>query len=201
MDEIELDFVEREATPRLLRRLSVQLHLVGSSLSNTVSILELLGVERARSTVHNWVHKADLQPDPGQRPDHVVLDETVIRLKGEYHWLYPAVDPDINDLLHVRLLPMRTQAAAELFLAQLEKRHDVDDATFFVDSEQALQETCQRRSLRFRYKKHGKRNSAERVFREVKRRTSSFSNSFSHADGTTADQRIKSFAFPWNQLI
>jgi len=60
IDQIDLDFVEREATPRLLMKLSIQLHLAGLSLSNTVSILEVFGVQRARSTVHNWVHKADL---------------------------------------------------------------------------------------------------------------------------------------------
>ena len=39
LDEITLEFVEREATPRLLMKLSIQLHLAGLSLSNTVSIL------------------------------------------------------------------------------------------------------------------------------------------------------------------
>jgi hypothetical protein len=66
LGQIELDFVEREATPELLMKLSIQLHLAGLSLSNTVSILEIFGVERVRSTVHNWVHKADLQPEDGQ---------------------------------------------------------------------------------------------------------------------------------------
>ena len=37
--QIDLDFVEREATPRLLMKLSIQLHLTGLSLSNTVRIL------------------------------------------------------------------------------------------------------------------------------------------------------------------
>jgi hypothetical protein len=46
LDEINLDFVEREATPRLLMKLSIQLHLAGFSLSNTISILEIFGVER-----------------------------------------------------------------------------------------------------------------------------------------------------------
>ena len=55
--QFNLDFVEREVTPRLLMELSIQLHLAGLSLSNTVSILELFGVQRARSTVHDWVHK------------------------------------------------------------------------------------------------------------------------------------------------
>ena len=62
LDEIDLEFVEREATPRFLMKLSIQLHLAGLSLSNTVLVLEIFGVERARSTVHNWVLKADLQP-------------------------------------------------------------------------------------------------------------------------------------------
>jgi transposase-like protein len=78
LDEIELGFVEREATPRLLIKLSIRLHLAGLSLSNTVSILEVFGVTRARSTVHNWVHKAELQPESGRTPDHVAVDETVI---------------------------------------------------------------------------------------------------------------------------
>lgn len=76
IDQIELGFVEREATPRLLMKLGIQLHLAGLSLSNTVSILEPFGVERARPTVHNWVHKADLQPESGRIPDHVAIDET-----------------------------------------------------------------------------------------------------------------------------
>jgi len=44
LDEIELDVVEREATPRLLMKLSIQLHLAGRSLSNTVSFLNVFGV-------------------------------------------------------------------------------------------------------------------------------------------------------------
>jgi len=38
--KIELDSVEREATPQLLVKLSIHLHVAGLSLSNTVSILK-----------------------------------------------------------------------------------------------------------------------------------------------------------------
>jgi putative transposase len=64
-------------------KFSIQLHFAGLSLSYTVSIVEIFGVERARSTVHNWVHKANLQLKAGRRPDHVAVDETVIRLNDE----------------------------------------------------------------------------------------------------------------------
>jgi len=199
--QIDLDFVEREATPRLLMKLSIQLHLSGLSLSNTVSILEVFGVERARSTVHNWVHKADLQPEPGRSPNHVAVDETVIQLDDQRYWLYAAVDPDTNELLHTKLEPTRTNVIANAFFRELREKHDVDDAVFLIDGAIPLKDACQRHALDFRYERHGNRNSAERVFREVKRRTSSFSNCFRHSSAETADEWLKSFAFAWNQLI
>jgi len=100
LGEINLDFMRREATPRLLMKLSIQLHLSGSSLSNTVLFLEVFGVEWVRSTVHNWVHKADLRPETGRDPNHVAVDETVIQLDDEQYWLYAAVDTDSDDLLY-----------------------------------------------------------------------------------------------------
>lgn len=45
----------------------------------TIFIIDIFGVKRARSTVHNWVHKDALQPDSGRSLDHVSVDETVIR--------------------------------------------------------------------------------------------------------------------------
>ena len=201
IDQIDLEFIEREATPELLMKLGIQLHLAGLSLSNTVSILEVFGVKRARSTVHNWVHKADLQPEAGQSPDHVAVDETVIRLNGQQYWLYAAVDPETNELLHTELEPTTTTVLAQSFLATVREKHDVEDAVFLVDGASSLQTACSRHGLDFRYEKRGNRNSVERVFREVKRRTSSFSNSFSHADPETADNWLRSFAFAWNQLI
>ena len=199
--QIELDFVEREATPEFLMKLSIQLHLAGLSLSNTVSILELFGVERARSTVHNWVHKADLQPDAGRCPDHVAVDETVIQLNDEQYWLYAAVDPDTNELLHTTLEPTTTKVLAHSFLTELSEKHDVDDAVFLVDGSHSLQDACRRHGFDFRYEKHGNRNAVERVFREIKRRTSAFSNCFCNAKADTADDWLRSFSFAWNQLI
>jgi transposase-like protein len=201
LDEIDLDFVEREATPKLLMKLSIQLHLAGLSLSNTVSFLEVFGVDRVRSTVHNWVHKADLQPESGRCPNHVAVDETVIQLDDEQYWLYAAVDPDSNDLLHTKLETTRTNVLADQFFGELREKHDVDDAIFLVDGAVPLHRACDKHDLDFRYERHGNRNSIERVFREVKRRTTSFSNCFSNAEAETANKWLRSFAFAWNQLI
>jgi transposase-like protein len=199
--QFDLDFVEREATPRLLMKLSIQLHLAGLSLSNTVSFLEIFGVQRARSTIHNWVHKADLQPTVGRKPNHVAIDETVIQLNNERYWLYAAVDPETNELLHIQLEPTTNSVLAQQFLAELRDKHLVDDAVFLVDSAPWLQAALHRDGLDYRYEKHGNRNIVERIFRELKRRTTSSRTVFSHAETNTVTNWLQTFAFAWNQLI
>ena len=182
-------------------KLSIQRHLAGLSLSNTGSFLTVFGIDRARSSVHNWVHKAARQPEDGKSPEYVAVDETVIQLDDQQYWLYAAVDPDSNDLLHTQLEPTRTNVIAEGFFAELRQKHDVDDAVFLVDGATPLQEACNRHGLRFRYQRHGNRTSVERVFREGKRRTRSFSTCFSNASAETANEWLLIFAFAWDQLI
>ena len=72
-------------------------------------------------------------------------------------------------------------------MLKLVEKHDLDESLFLVDALPSPHAACRYHSLRFRYEKHGNRNSVERVFREVKRRTKAFSNSFSNAHLRTAD--------------
>jgi transposase-like protein len=197
----ELEFVEREATPEPAMKLGIQLHLAGFSLSDTVFVLAGPGVDRCRSTVHNWIQKADLQPTGGHSPNYVAVDETVIRVNDQRYWLFAAVDPDTNRLLHVRLFPTRTQALTEMFLTELREKHLVSDAIFLVDGAPWLQAACHRHSLRFQHVTHGNRNAIERVFKELKRRTEAFANHFRHADPNTAEAWLQAFAVCFNQLI
>ena len=83
--------------------------------------------------------KSDLQPTDGADPNHVAVDETVIQLNSEQYWLYAAVNPDTNRLLHVRLYPTRTNAISSMFLSELREKHQVDDAIFLVDRAPWLQ--------------------------------------------------------------
>ncbi|ELY84073.1 IS240-type transposase (ISH102) [Natrinema altunense JCM 12890] len=97
-------------------------------------------------------------------------------------------------MLHVKLSPTTNQAITEMFLAELRDKQLVDSASW-------LQAVLHQHSLDYRYEKHGNRNSVERVFRELKRRTNSFSNCFSHAEADTVENWLQAFAFAWNQLI
>ena len=53
------------------------------SLREVEAVIDWLGVDRCRSTVHNWVQKVDLQPIDDADPDYVAVDETVIQLNDE----------------------------------------------------------------------------------------------------------------------
>ena len=193
-DWIDLDFVERERTPEPVMALGIQSHVAGLSLSNTVELLEALGVQRSRKAIHDWVQKADLQPESGKSPNQIALDETVIRINDQQFWLYAAADPQSNELLHVRLFATTTTTLTEIFLRELRQKHDVETAVFLVDGAQHLQTALQRAGLRFQMCRHGNRNTVERIFRELKRRTSSFSNCFSHVEPETAENWLQSFA-------
>ncbi|MDL0123106.1 IS6 family transposase [Halobacterium salinarum] len=195
---VDLTFVERERTPREIIEVGIQLHIAGISLSNTKQFLERLGVERSRTAIHNWVQKTDVQPSSDAEPNHIAVDETVIQLNAERHWLYAAVDPATNEFLHVRLFQTRTTDRTLLFLRELSEKIPVEQATFLVDAAHHLKDALTRLGFRFQVRRHGNRNAVERVFREIKRRTSSFSNTFSHVKLPTAESWLQTFAVWWN---
>jgi putative transposase len=90
------------------------------------------GVDRHRKAVHDWVQKADLQPASDATPDHIAVDETVIRGNGQQYWLYAAVDPETNKFLHIGLFTTTTTALTQKFFRELRSKHDVSEAVFFV---------------------------------------------------------------------
>jgi transposase-like protein len=200
-DWIELDFVEKRETPPELMKLGIHLHLAGLSLADTTSVLERFDVPRARATVHNWVQKANVQPAAGYKPAHVAVDETVIHVNNERHWLYAAVDPATNRILHAGLYTSQSEAAASLFLGELREKHAVEDAVFLVDGAPWLHAACHRYGLQFQHETYGDRNSAERVFKRLKRRTNQFSNHFRNANVQTVETWLLAYCALRNQPI
>jgi len=110
--------------------------------------------------------ETDLQPADGASPDHIALDETVIRINGQQFWLYAAVNPDTNEFPHVRLFTTTTTALTQRFLQELQQKHDVLDAVLLVDHANHLAAALRRAGLRFQTMRHGNRNAAERVLEE-----------------------------------
>jgi transposase-like protein len=197
-DAIQLGFVERIYTPIGLMEYAIELHLNGLSLSDTALALERFGIDRAKSTIHNWVQKSDLEPREGLSPDNVELDETVIKVKGERFWLDGAVNPETNQILHIRLYPTRNTAVTQMFLNELDEKHDIRDAEFFVDGAPWLQAGLFELDVHFHHETFGERNPVERVFQEIKRRTEQFYNHFGNADTDTVENWLVALAWAEN---
>lgn len=68
---IDLEFVQRERTPRERMALGTRLYLDVLSLSNTNREINKYDVKRGRKAVHDWVRKADLVPIDGAEPANV----------------------------------------------------------------------------------------------------------------------------------
>ena len=110
---IDLSFVERDRTPRWAIEVGIRCHLTGMSLREVDKNIELFGINRSHIAIDNWVHKADLQPISTVSEDQFAVDEKMICLHGQKFWLYGAVDPQSNEILHVSLYP-----------TQINRRHD-----------------------------------------------------------------------------
>jgi len=96
---IDLSFVERKRTPEWAIRVGIRCHLAGMSTRDASQFLEELGVNRSHVAIHNWVHKADLQPVSTVSADQLTVDEKIIRIDGYDHWLYNAVNPETSEIL------------------------------------------------------------------------------------------------------
>jgi len=53
------------------------------------------------------------------------VNETVIQVNGQRHWLYAAVNTTMNKILHVRLFQTRSQLTL-LFLRKLQHKQQVE---------------------------------------------------------------------------
>jgi transposase-like protein len=106
------------------------------------------------------------------RTDSVAVDETVIRLNNDQYWLFAAVGPETNELLHTELEPTTINVLAHKFLAELREKHDVDDvsrnlrflmceldlclvnAVFLIDGSHSLKDACSRYGLDLRVERN-----------------------------------------------
>jgi putative transposase len=126
---------ERERTATPVRAFAVRLHATGCSLRETTTILAELGVERSHQAVWQWVHRlADSVPDPPTaKPSRVAVDETAVKINGEWSWLYAAINLDTKVILDVALFGRHGTDPAAAFLSGLAEKHDLSDTTFLVD--------------------------------------------------------------------
>ncbi|WP_137284563.1 IS6 family transposase [Halorussus salinisoli] len=135
LDTAALECWQRERTATPGRAFAVRLHAAGCSLRETAAILGLLGVERTHGAVWNWVHRlADSVPDPPTaQPSRVAVDETAVRINGEWSWAYAAIELETKVLPDAAVFGRRGTDPAAAFLHGLTQKHDCSQAVFLVD--------------------------------------------------------------------
>jgi putative transposase len=191
-------FVERERTPEWAIQVGIRCHLSVISFRYASKFLEILGVQRSHVAIHNWVHKAELQPLSTVTADQPAVDEKMIRLYGQEFWLYGAVDPHTNEILHVRLFPTANKQTTRWFLTDLHRRYQLDNVVFLVDDADHLGLVLAEDGYRFQVLAHGNRNAIERIFLEIEHRTLLFANIFSHVEPVTGQNWLEAFAIYHN---
>ncbi|WP_394743220.1 IS6 family transposase [Natronococcus roseus] len=167
---------ERTATP--VRAFAIRLHKTGRSLRETTTILAELGVERSHGAVWNWVSRlADSGCDPPEaQPKRVAVDETAVKINGEWSWLYTAIDTETKLILNVALFGRHGTDPPAAFLHRLDEKYDLSDAEFLVDGAGYL--TAFSRLRLGGYLNYVDRNHIEKWFHTLKIRVDRFHTSW-----------------------
>ncbi|MUV59465.1 IS6 family transposase [Halobacterium sp. CBA1126] len=126
---------ENERTATSVRAFAVRLHQTSFSLRETTTILAELGVQHSHGAFWNWVHRlADSMCDPPEaQPTRVAVDETAVKIDGEWSRLYAAIDIETKLILDVALFGRHGTDPAAAFLQKLQENHDLSEAEFLVE--------------------------------------------------------------------
>lgn len=99
----------------------------------TTKFIGICRADRSHVAIHNWIHKADLQPILTVSEDQLAGDEKMLRLHGQRFRLYGVVDPYTNETLHTSLYSTTNKHTTRWFLTELRRRYQVSDVEFPVD--------------------------------------------------------------------
>ncbi len=91
--------------------------------------------KQQRFLVWSWVHRlADSVGDPQSgQPTRVAVDETAVRINGEWSWVYDAIILDEKVLLDIAVFRRRGTDPMAVFLHGLTEKHNLSDTEFLVD--------------------------------------------------------------------
>ncbi|AAG20929.1 MULTISPECIES: IS6 family transposase [Halobacterium] len=130
------------------------------------------------------------------KPSRVAVDETAIKINGEWSWLYAAIDLDTKLILDVELFGRHGTDPAAAFLHGLREKHDLSDAVFLVD-QFGYRTALSRLGLNGRVD-YIDRNLIEKWFHTFKMRIARFHNSWV-GSRASAREWIEQFVHYYNR--
>ncbi len=79
-----------------------------------------------------WLADSVRDP-PRAKPPRVAIDETAVKINGEWSWLYAAIGLDTKLILDAQLFGRHGTDPAAAFLHGLREKHDLSEPVFLVN--------------------------------------------------------------------
>lgn len=203
----EVEFFERDRTDRFTVELAIVLYNSGVSLRKTRRVLRWLGVERSHVAIWKWIVKfGERLAATGRQPvvalpSTILMDETVVRQRGEDFVLFAALTPETREVVHLSVYASKSYLTTRLFFAEIEQLYGTLPKTVITDGAREYGATFRRLRIRHVVIRHGIRNRIERWIQELKRRIDVFYASFSGRGVATTNQWLRQFSWFWNTCL
>lgn len=130
----------------------------------------------------------------------MLLDERVIKQRGEEFVLFAAVDTETRHLLHTAVAPSHNYLTTWRFLEQLRELYRRLPPIVVTDGAIRVP-VFARLGITQIIRHHSVRNRIERWIQELKRRIDTFYASFTGHSVETTNNWLRQFAWMWNTCL
>jgi transposase-like protein len=160
--------------------LGIALLYLGMSCRKTAEVLSFFD-EASYEAARQWYHRAkDLlsAPQKRHRPT-IAIDETKVKVKGTWYFLWAAVDTERRELLGLELTPTRDGRDASRFIGRVLKTC-TNTPTVLVDGGPWYPRVLDGLGVPWERVTFGKRNAVEQWFSVFKQRVKRFYRRWPH---------------------
>jgi transposase-like protein len=189
----------RERKPNWLRSLGIALLYLGLSCRQTAEVLSFFD-EASHEAARQWYHRAQalLRAPPRRCRRAIAIDETKLKVRGRWCYLWTAIDAANGELLGIQLTPTRDGRDACRFVHRV-LRTCTNSPTVVVDGGPWYAWALTRMGLEWERVTFGERNAVEQWFSVFKQRVKRFYRRWPHnARVETAASWCEAFVAVYN---
>jgi len=170
----------RERKPLELRALGILLIYLGLSCRQTEEVLMSFG-GASYEAARQWYHRAkQLFPTIEKKyRATIAIDETKIKIQGEWHYLWTAIDTQSREILAIQITRSRSRLDTYIFLQKV-LRTCTNKPHVYVDGGPWYPWALQRMGLTWEHKTFGPRNPIEQWYHIFKQRIKRFYKRWPH---------------------
>ena len=165
---------ERKRTSTIVIMYSLYLYFLGLSLRNTSKALVIFRDEkRSYVSVWKWIQRfGSSQIYKRKRVSAFIIDETVIQIGSQHHYLWIATEPVHKTLLGIYISESRNMLVAENFIRSLVSKYGRH--TVYTDGGTWYPEACKILRLKHYLHSPSEKSLIERIMQYFKDRIESF---------------------------